>query len=198
MTTQPTSPASPATSRSSTKSRQRLVLVLVVVALVALVTWLVTRGDDGDEPSVAEGVKVGVPTILSEADLRKFARAQKRPVYWAGPLPNRRYELTRTANDRYFIRYLTPRAKAGDGTPRFLSVGTYPGTNAYGALAEIGRARGTSAIQTQSGALVVIDKARPTSVYFAFPNQQFQVEVFDPRPSRARKFVLDGRVERLR
>jgi len=67
-----------------------------------------------------------------------------------------------------------------------------------GALRTIGARKGTREINTRSGALVVIDKANPTSVYFAFPNQQFQVEVFDPRASRARRVVLGGQAQRVR
>ena len=136
--------------------------------------------------------------MLSEEAVREFGRAQQTPVYWAGPLPDRRYEVTRTAAGRYFIRYLTPRADVGDVAPRFLTVGTYPGTNAYGALQTVAKRPTSTSINTSSGALVVYDKQRPTSVYFGFPKQNFQVEVFDPRPSRARRFVLEGRVQRLR
>ena len=41
--------------------------------------------------------------------------------------------MTRTAGGRVFIRYLTPNAQVGTDEPLFLTVGTYPGTNAYGA-----------------------------------------------------------------
>jgi hypothetical protein len=168
------------------------------VILVALATWLITRDGDDDNASSGPQVETAVPTILSEADLRAWGRAQGTPVYWAGPQPNRKYEVTRSKGGRYYVRYLTPSAEAGSTQPRFLTVGTYPGTNAYGALAAVGRRRGTSAVRTKSGALVVYEKKRPTSVYFAFPGQNFQVEVYDPRAIRARETVLSGRVERLR
>ena len=174
-------------------------MVLGAAVVIALVTWLVTRGDDeSDKATSAGSVQVGVPTVLSESDVRKFGREQSTPVYWAGPLPNRRYEVTQTAAGRYFIRYLTPRADVGDAAPRFLTVGTYPGTNAYGALLTVGKRPTATSINTPSGALVVYDRERPTSVYFGFPKQKFQVEVYDPRSSRARRFVLEGRVQRLR
>ncbi len=173
-------------------------LVVGVVVIVALVTWLVTRGADENKASRATSVQNGVPTVLSEVDLRAFGRAQGRPVYWAGPLPNRRYELTHTRGGRYYVRYLTPKADVGDAQPRFLTVGTYPGTKAYRALETVGKRENSVSIKTRSGALVVYDEERPTSVYFAFPNQTFQVEVYDPRGTRARRFVLDGKVERLR
>jgi hypothetical protein len=203
MSTDPTTPPQEATrsrepSRSSGSSR-RLWLVVGIVVVVAVVTWLIVRGGD-DDNQAAKGpeVKTGVPTLLSEAELREYGRLQGMPVYWAGPQANRKYEVTHTRDGKYYVRYLTPKAEVGSDQPRFLTVGTYPGTNAYGALRQIGARSGTSEINTRSGALVVIDKSKPTSVYFAFPNQQFQVEVFDPRASRARRIVLGGQVQRVR
>ena len=141
MSTQQPSPApqQPAPARSGASSRssssRRVWLVVGLILVVGVVTWLLVRGGD-DDNKAAQGpeVKTGVPTVLSEADLRAYGRAQGLPVYWAGPQPNRRYEVTHTANGRYFVRYLTPQAKVGDQHPRFLTIGTYPGTNAYGAL----------------------------------------------------------------
>jgi hypothetical protein len=198
MSTEPVSPPTPEARRAagSSKSSRRVWLIVGIVAVVAVVTWLIVRGDD-DKAAQGPEVKVGVPTVLSEAELREYGRLQGMPVYWAGPLPNRRYEVTHTRDGKYYVRYLTPSAQAGDDKPRYLTVGTYPGSNAYGALRAIGARKGTSEINTRSGALVVIDKSRPTSVYFAFPNQPFQVEVFDPRASRARRVVLGGQVQRV-
>lgn len=200
MTTQPSSSSSSAAPRQSAKSRQRALLVLGVVVLIALVTWLVTKGDDdGDKAEPAAGaVQIGAPTVLSEAQLRAFGAAQPTPVYWAGVIPNRRFEVTQTSGGRYYVRYLTPRADVGDAAPRFLTVGTYPGTNAYGALQAVARRSSSESVTTPSGALVVYDKNKPTSVYFAFPGQNFQVEVYDPRGDRARRFVLDGKVQQVR
>lgn len=195
-----TESATPSRRRPGPPKRSRLPLLLVIgaVAVTALVTFLVTRDDDDSGQPEAVAVKSGVPTILSEADLRAYGRAQPTPVYWIGPQPNRRYELTRTTSGRYFIRYLTPKADVGDKQSRFITVGTYPGTNAYGALQTVSRRSGSVRIDTKSGALVVYSKTRPESVYFAFPNTNFQVEVYDPKATRARAAVLEGKAERLR
>lgn len=155
-------------------------------------------GDDSsDGGSGAPSVKTGVPTIVSESQLRAFGKAQAFPVYWAGPQKDRRYELTRTSGGRVYIRYLTPGADAGSASPRFLTVGTYPGSNAYGALQTVGRRDGAIRVKTQSGALVVLPAPNSRSVYFAFPQQNFQVEVYDPQAGRARSLVLDGQITRL-
>lgn len=165
--------------------------------LVGALVLLLSCGGEDDGGDDAPTVKTGVPTEMSEQQLRAFGRAQAVPVYWAGPQENRRYELTRTAGGRVYIRYLTPKADVGSAQPRFLTVGTYPGRDAYSALRKASQGAGSVRVRTQSGALVTWSKARPQSVYFAFPDSAFQVEVYDPSAMRARSLVLDGQVSRL-
>ena len=167
--------------------------------LVGPLIFLVTRGGDDDESAAtgsAPSVQTGVPTVLSESDLRAFGRAQAVPVYWAGPQPNRRYELTRTANGRIYIRYLTPSAQVGSKQARFLTVGTYP------ARTPTARCRPSDGVRARSRfgrspARSWSGRRRSAQVYFSFPAAKFQVEVYAPEAGRAKSLVLDGRVERL-
>ena len=183
---------------SSTPRRpfRRLTGVVLTGLLLALLAGC-GGDDDGGERAKAPSLKTGVPTVLSESQLKAFGKAQAFPVYWAGPQADRRYEVTRTAGGRVFIRYLTPNAQVGTDKPLFLTVGTYPGTNAYGALQTVGRRSGAVRVKTQSGALVVLPSATSRSAYFAFPQSNFQVEVYDPVKGRARSLVLDGQISRL-
>jgi hypothetical protein len=200
MSTQTAPPAPPTRDRGSSGSSRRIWIVVGLVIVAALITWLITKGggDDKGGGQTSNGVTIGAPTVMSEDALRKFARAETVPIYWAGPQANRKYELTKTKTGRYYVRYLTPKASAGDPSPRFLTVGTYPGANAYNALSVVGRRPNTSSVRTRSGALVVYDKSKPSSVYFGFPGQNFQVEVYDPHGTRARRLVLSGQAQRLR
>lgn len=175
---------------------RRLLSTLAVSGLV-LALFAGCGGDDGDDKPAAPAVKTGVPTVLSEEQLRAFGKAQAFPVYWAGPQADRRYEVTRTSGGRVYIRYLTPNAEVGTNKPLFLTVGTYPGSNAYGALQEVGRRDDATPVKTQSGALVVVPSLTARNVYFAFPQSNFQVEVFDPQKGRAKALVLDGQISRL-
>jgi len=194
-------PSEPVRPTPQRPSRPRWIpwAIAAGIVLVGVLIFALTSGgdDDGSKTAKAPTVETGVPTILSESRLRAFGRAQAFPVYWAGPQADRRYELTRTANGRIYIRYLTPSAQPGAPKALFLTVGTYPGTNAYGALQTVGRRSGSFKVRTRSGALVVWATANPRSVYFSFPAAKFQVEVFSPLAGRAKSLVLDGRVERL-
>lgn len=186
-----------APSRPVHRPTRRRAWALALAGLLALLLAGCGGDDGGDKGSAAPSLTTGVPTVLSESQLQAFGKAQAFPVYWAGPQANRRYEVTRTAGGRVYIRYLTPNAKVGSAKPLFLTVGTYPGSNAYGALQAVGRRSGAVRVKTQSGALVVLPTATSRSVYFSFPQANFQVEVYDPQAGRARSLVLNGQITRL-
>ena len=46
-----------------------------------------------------------------------------------------------------------------------------------------------------NGGLVVFNSKRPTSVYFAYPGKNYQVEVFAPSGDTARRLVLSGQIK---
>lgn len=184
---------------SAPRHRQMLrrAVALVLAGLLLVLIAGCGGDDDGDKAASAPSLKTGVPTILSESQLKAFGKAQAFPVYWAGPQKDRRYEVTRTAQGRVYIRYLGPNAEVGTDKPLFLTVGTYPGSNAYAALQVVGRRSGAVRVKTQTGALVVLPSATARSAYFAFPQSNFQVEVYAPQAGRARSLVLDGQISRL-
>jgi hypothetical protein len=49
-------------------------------------------------------------------------------------------------------------------------------------------------VRLRGGGIAVYDSARPTSVYFAYPDSKVQVEVFDPNGRTARNLVASGRI----
>lgn len=167
------------------------VRVLIVIAL-AIITgsvayWLLTRDDD-DEGGGA------TPVASSVSDLRSLARTAGHPVYWAGPMKDVTYELTETGGGNIFIRYLTGAAEIGDTRPLFLTVGTYPLEDAVGALRRTARNEGAVTRKIERGGLAVTNRGQPTSVYFAFPGEDIQIEVFDPNPARALDLATSGDV----
>ncbi|MCU0314108.1 MAG: hypothetical protein MUC84_08630 [Solirubrobacteraceae bacterium] len=189
----------PAPAPTRAPGRRRLVWLVVGLAVaIALITWLIVRGGDDEPANPAPAVTAGQPQVLGEDELRAFGREQAIPIYWAGPRPNRRYELTQTSGGQVFIRYLPPGVEAGDRRRRSLTVGTYPQKNAYAALDAVGDSKGQSKVVTQTGALVVTrDEPPPTSAYFTFPDADFQVEVYAPTPGQAQRLVLNGDIRRL-
>jgi hypothetical protein len=136
------------------------------------------------------------PKVVTVSSLRAFAASVKHPVYWAGPIPARRIELTQTSDGRIYVRYLPRRARVGDRLPH-LTVGTYPARNALAAVEAIGKRPGAQRFSVDNG-LAVVDPAHPTSIYLAVRGSKYQIEVFDPSPAKARQFVTSRRITPVR
>jgi hypothetical protein len=173
-------------------SRARLgALIAVAVAAGAIVVWLISsHGSSG--PSTTPPVK---PVALSADGLRTLAAAVGQPIYWAGERDGDFYELTRTSKNQVYIRYLPPGIQAGTNGGKYLVIATYPFANAYRALQEVAQGHG---IRLPGGGLALVDQAYAKSVHLAFPNVDYQVEVYDPSPARARAVAASGRVQPVR
>jgi hypothetical protein len=187
-------------------SRQAPIRIGAVVALalaIAFVVWLVVRGNDNSSPTTATTTK---PTRAKTAPklhetvkaasvqtLRALARASGHPIYWAGPEPKVKYELTQVSDGRIFIRYL-PKSAPIRTKHVYPIVATYPVPNAYKAVQTAAKESGAVTFHTKRGGLAVYNQSAATNVYFAFPGSKYQVEVFDPNPSRARQLVRSGTI----
>jgi hypothetical protein len=140
--------------------------------------------------------EAGAAAAVSPATLTSFASSHDGPVYWAGPMAERKLELTSTSAGT-FVRYLPLSASIGDSA-RAITVGTYPMRNAYATA--VGRAKTTQMTSREAagGGLAVWSKARPTSVYLAFPGVPQLVEVYAPDADQARTLALSGRIRSVR
>jgi hypothetical protein len=175
-------------------------IVLLVVALLALGGVLIAHSSGSSStPTTAatttttaasKAAPIG-PVAMSAAALVAFAQALARPIYWAGPTRGDRYELTRTSAGNVFVRYLPPGVQVGDKRPAFTVVGTYPYA---GALADLMAVPNAKRDTIAGGGIVLSTTADPKSVHIAYPGIDFQIEVFDPVPGRARLIALSGRV----
>ena len=147
---------------------------LAVIALAALVAWLVFESRSSDS---ATGDNV--PVVLSADGLATLAAAVPQPIYWVGPTSSGSYELTRSL-DRTYVRYLPAGVSVGESRP-FLTIGTYAMADAYQVMEKTFATPGNPVIETPKGGIAVIDQSRPTSVYVAYPNTDFQIEIYSPR-----------------
>lgn len=141
-------------------------------------------------------VSTGTARALGLAGLRRAASS--RPLYWAGPRPSTRYELTLTPDSRAFVRYLTSGSRVGDPRANFLTIATYPQQDALAQVKAAGDRDGTVDIELDGGGLAVYDPARPTSVFLAYPEKPVQIEVFSPEAGLARTLVENDRIVPVR
>jgi len=175
------------------RSRRRKVwlvvgLLVVVAVVVGLVIWLLVRGDNGNGNTRAPAQAVSI------RQLDALASSVGHPVYWAGPQPRDTYELTKTKDGRIYVRYLPPGAKVGDPAAKYLAIGTYPQRNAFATLKATAKKQGVATIALRGGGLAFQDKNHRTSVYLAYPGSNYQIEVYDPSPARARALVTSGQI----
>jgi hypothetical protein len=120
------------------------------------------------------------------------------PIYWAGVEPDDTYELTRTKDGSVYVRYLPQGISVGDRRPNYLTIGTYPQKDAFRILRATAEKNQVATMDLDNGGLAFVDKKHPTSVYIAYPNADFQIEVYDPAPGRARQLVTSGQVSPVR
>ena len=139
----------------------------------------------------------GRPRAATVPELQALESKLRQPVYWVGPKSGITYEVTQTTDGRIYVRYLPPGARVGEGVPR-TTVGTYPFRNPVAAVTAIAKSNGVRAFSIARGGIAAIDAHHPTSVYVAFPYSKFQIEVFDPSPTRARRLVRSGLVAPIR
>jgi hypothetical protein len=168
----------------------------VAVGVTALVVvWLVAKGGKSHASGAPE--RTSTATLVSQAQLERFASSLDYPVYWAGPKRNFSYELT-SANGRVWVRYLPAGVRAGDPRPDFLVVGTYLEPHAYANLQHAAKQVGSVSRALRDGGLLVYSSQRPTSVYFSYPGVRYQVEVYAPSAATARSLVLRGETTPVR
>ncbi len=172
---------------------------LVAAAVVAGVVILVTSGSSSSHstassaaarPGTSGGTTVQATSL---AALRALPATIGHPVYWAGPRAGVTYELTTSPDGRVYVRYLTGGASVGSPLPNFLTVGTYVVPNAEAAVRTAAAQPGAVKVPV-AGGVGFYNRARPTSVYFAYPGSNVQVETYDPSPATARQLVETGAI----
>ena len=196
-------------SSRSKRSRSLPIGAVVAVALAAaFVVWLVVRDNDSSSSTSAVTTPPAVTTprgattksatpILEAASIQTLKTVPAlvgHPVYWAGPKSGITYELTRTSDDRIFVRYLPNGVKIGDRRADALIVATYPVPNAYRAVGLAAKEQGAQTFSVPGGGKAVLNKSAPKNVYFAFPRSNYQIEVYSPLAGRAKNLVVSGKI----
>jgi len=162
-------------------------LVLLGV-LVGIAAGLYLRGGG------ASKAKRAPVTGLSARALSSWTATVGHPVYWAGPEQGYRYELTHTTDGRIYIRYLPAGVAVGSAAPDYLTVGTYPVTNALSTVRAIGSKKGGSLIKLAAGGWAAVDPDHPLSIYIAYPGAGYEIEVYDPSSGTSRQLVTSGAI----
>jgi hypothetical protein len=167
----------------------RVGAVVVVALAIGFVVWLVAIRDGSSGSQSTNGA-----TEVSPDRLRALSVEVGHPIYWAGPAADTTYELTRTPSGRIFVRYIPSGIPLGIQNASFTIVGTYPVANASQVTRRLAKKAGGASFAAPRGGFAAYTRTKPTHVYVAYPNQNLQIEVYDPTPKRARSLITSGRV----
>ena len=184
-----------ATGQQAGNQQLRIALLVVVAAVVGVGLWLAfghsskNKKKQGGSPAVTTAIG---PVALSERQLRDKNTIINQPMYWAGPKQGYHYEFWRLKSDRIFVRYLPQNVKAGAPGAHYLIVGTYPLPGAYGALKKLANGKGVSG---PNGSLVWVRPGYPKSVYIVWPKVNYEVEVYNPNPSKALQIAKSTQIQ---
>lgn len=171
----------------------QLLLIASGLAAIAVIVALGVslRGEQAGNESTLGGARE-----VSIEEIRSLATSKGHPLYWAGPLPARKLELTDNQRGEVFVRYLPARASIGTRSPVFTVIGTYPvAQGALDAATQAAGRRGMISRKVPGGALAVWSRRRPNSVYMAYPGSPLLIEIFDPDAKQARALAFSGRVQ---
>ena len=176
------------------RSNVRVGAIVAVAIAVAFVVWLIVRGGDSNTASTTTNGQAVGPVATTEDELRSLSDELGHPLYWAGPIPDQTYELTRTSDNRVFIRYLPKGVPVGIRQAAYTIVGTYPVDNAYKVLKTLAKKPDESSFSAPSGGFAVYSTTQANNVYPAYPGSNLQIEVYDPSPQKARGLITSGQV----
>jgi hypothetical protein len=188
----------PPVSSWARQPQVRIGAVVAVALAIGFIAWLIVRGGGGSSSTTSGTAtlpSVG-PTAVSVTDLGNAADKAGHAVYWAGPIPNTRYELTQTPSGSIYVRYLPQGVPVGTKALSTL-VGSYPVDNAYKVLQGLAKKSDETAFRAPGGGIGVYSKDSPTNVYLVYPGSNVQIEVYDPSPQRARSLITSGQIARV-
>jgi len=192
-----TAQAATTAPRRSRRPPARLAIALVLAALLAAggAFAAVTLTRDDAPPALPAA---GKPVLLTEATLAAATKAAGHDVYGIAAPAGTRPELTRGSDGEVWVRYLTGGAKVGDARADFLTIGTYPRSDALAAAKAAAKGDQQRSAELPDGGVMLWSIERPESVYAASPGSDLLVEVYSPDAARARSLVSDGAVAPLR
>jgi hypothetical protein len=178
------------------RSASRWYLAAAVLGTAAAVGAFAVFADSGDDNE--DAAPHGKPREVTAGELRSFALSAPHPTYWAGKIPGFKLELTHTARDHVFVRYLPNDISIGSKRPIYTTIGSYPTRNAFAVVRAAASKPDATRRVAPGGGVAVWRKALPRTVYLAYPGSDVLVEVYAANASQARRLALSGRVGPIR
>jgi hypothetical protein len=165
---------------------------IAVALLVGFGVWVAVRGGGSSSPTASPATRSSVVPV-SEKGLQTIA-ALGVPIYWVGTKAGFTYELTKTEDNRVYVRYLPRGVPVGSRDP-YLTIGTYPVEDAFAVTSRLAAKSGSVKVAAGPNAVAFYSRQRPTNVYVAYRGAASQIEVYDPSAAEARQLVASRELE---
>ena len=158
---------------------------LILIVATALISSLFTFGLANQlSPGLAERTTLAAQTsggvCLSEKELRTLITENKIVAYWTGPVKDATYSINATTPGQVFIRYIPKGMDCGSTEAKFRVIATYAETDAYNSTLQAGNQAEGVSLSNPDGSVVYFSKNAPNNVYVAYPNLDYQIEIYDP------------------
>jgi hypothetical protein len=157
-------------------------LMLASFIVGSLITYGITNINSAAPAASASAFTevIAGKVALTENELIDAVKKLGVDVYWAGPVDGAMYTLSAPAEGQVYLRYLPNGDGLTDTKPNYVVIATYTTADAFTSTQAAGnQSNGVTFINNQ-GAAVYYNKDVPTNVYVAYPNLNYQIEVFSP------------------
>lgn len=171
-------------SNSEKKRPPPLSLLTLSLALVVLALSIFCLNLAGRLKSANELAEIGGSKLVTSSELIKLVADRKLTVYWAGNLPNSKYQLNALNLDQITLSYF-PTAQTLVGTKPNLSIGTYLSKNSSVAVQLAMRSTGNIGVRTPDGANAYFARTNPNDLFVALPKIDAEIEIYATKPGGA-------------
>ena len=171
-------------SNSEKKRPPLLSLLTLSLALVVLALSIFCLNLAGRLNSANELAEIGGSKLMTSSELIKLVADRKLTVYWAGNLPNSKYQLNALNPNQITLSYF-PAAQTLVGTKPNLSIGTYLSKNSSVAVQLAMRSTGNIGVRTPDGANAYFSRTNPNDLFVALPKIDAEIEIYATKPGGA-------------
>jgi hypothetical protein len=157
-------------------------LMLASFIVGSLITYGITNINSAAPVASASAFTevIAGKVALTENELIDAVKKLGVDVYWAGPVDGAKYTLSAPAEGQVYLRYLPNGDGLTDTKPNYVVIATYTTADAFTATQAAGNQSNGVVFINNQGAAVYYNKDVPTNVYVAYPNLNYQIEVFSP------------------
>ncbi len=177
----------PAESKKKKRGSLKVILLMILSALISSgSTYAVINNINNTvaaspaTPTSTFAEVIAGKVALTEAELIAAVKQLGVDVYWAGPVNGAKYTLAVPADGQAYVRYLPEGQGIEDTKPNYVVIATYTTTDAFNSTQAAGNTSNGVSFISAAGAAIYYSKDNPTNVYVAYPNLNYQIEIFNP------------------